>query len=313
MSSPTTPYETFSNHILAAPIDLSTAVAQGFHNAPRLYGDETVRRPTRITGMHSGLKAAGKEFVFGIYDGWTGLVLQPYDGAVRDGPLGFIKGTGMGLTGFVLKNLAAIIGPFAYTAKGAQKELHKGKQPTQFLRRARIIQGQRDLVALSDQERAVASKKVAHGWAVMEELWHEMAEERRSGLFGHIKAVRERKTWRMEVRFDNTFMAEKALEALHRGDGECLETIFEHQRRQMEEERMFTRTAARRDKDVRKDRATRARRVTEFLAREENEREAGGASGVGPDFERPRGYSEGDVGTSQNLENVVERVTTRAL
>ncbi|KFZ08084.1 hypothetical protein V502_09547 [Pseudogymnoascus sp. VKM F-4520 (FW-2644)] len=297
--------------IVNTPIDLSTAVAQGFHNAPRLYGDETVRRPTRITGIQSGLKAAGKEFVFGIYDGWTGLVLQPYDGAVRDGAVGFIKGTGMGLTGFVLKNLAAIIGPFAYTAKGAQKELHKGKQPTHFLRRARIIQGQRDLVALSDEERAIVSKKVAHGWAVMEELWYEMAEERRSGVFGHIKAVRERKTWRMEVRFDNTFMAEKALEALHRGDGECLETIFEHQRRQMEEQRMFTRTEARRDKDVRRDRATRARRVTEFLAREENERAAGGLGGVGPGFEPPRGYSDGDVETSQNMADAVESVNTR--
>ncbi|KFZ05117.1 hypothetical protein V501_08661 [Pseudogymnoascus sp. VKM F-4519 (FW-2642)] len=294
--------------IIKTPIDLSTAVAQGFHNAPRLYGDETVRRPTRITGIQSGLKAGGKEFIFGIYDGWTGLVLQPYDGAVRDGPVGFIKGTGMGLMGFVLKNLSAVIGPFAYTAKGAQKELHKGQQPTQFLRRARIIQGQRDLVALSDEKRAVESKRVAHGWAVMEELWHEMAEERRDGLFGNIKAVRERKTWRMEVRFDNIFMAEKALEALHRGDGECLETIFEHQRRQMEEERMFTRTAARRDRDVRRDRATRARRVTEFLAREEEQRRAEGLGGVGPVIERPRGHSDGEAETSQNLRGTVERV-----
>ncbi|KFY43397.1 hypothetical protein V495_03964 [Pseudogymnoascus sp. VKM F-4514 (FW-929)] len=297
--------------IITTPIDLSTAVAQGFHNAPRLYGDETVRRPTRITGIHSGLKAAGKEFVFGIYDGWTGLVMQPYDGAVRDGPIGFVKGIGMGVTGFALKTLAAVIGPFAYTAKGAQKELHKGQQPTQFLRRARIIQGQRDLVSLSDAERAVESKKVAHGWAVMEELWREMAEERRDGLFGHIKAVRERKTWRMEVRFDNVYMAEKALEALHRGDGECLETIFEHQRRQMEEERMFTRTAARRDKDVRMDRAIRARRVTEFLAKEENELGAGGLGGVGPVSERPRGYSDGDMEPSRNPRETIERVNTR--
>ena len=27
-----------------APMDLSLALAQGFHNAPRLYGDTTVRR-----------------------------------------------------------------------------------------------------------------------------------------------------------------------------------------------------------------------------------------------------------------------------
>lgn len=201
----------------------------------------------------------------------------------------------MGLTGFVLKNLAAVIGPFAYTLKGTQKELRKGKQPTQFLRRTRIIQGQRDLVALGVEERNATAKKVAHGWAVMEELWHQMAEERRSGVFGHFKFVRERKTWRMEVRFDNTFMAEKALEALRRGDGACLETIFELQRRRMEEEQMFTRSAARRDKDVRLDRATRARRVTEYLAIRDKEKENAAAGSGSAADDKPKRHSQRDT------------------
>jgi hypothetical protein len=122
--------------LACAPMDLSLAVARGFHNAPRLYGDTTVRRPARIIGMKSGLKAAGKEFVFGIYDGFSGLVLQPYTGARDNGPIGFMKGVGMGLTGFVSKDLAAIIGPFGYTAKGLHKEVLKGKQPTNFIRKA---------------------------------------------------------------------------------------------------------------------------------------------------------------------------------
>ena len=33
-----------------------------------------MRTSTRISGFHSGLRAAGEEFVFGIYDGVTGLV-----------------------------------------------------------------------------------------------------------------------------------------------------------------------------------------------------------------------------------------------
>jgi len=74
--------------IARAPMDLSLAVAQGFHNAPRLYGDTTVRRPIRITGIKSGLKAAGDEFVFGIYDGFSGLVVQPYKGAREKGATG---------------------------------------------------------------------------------------------------------------------------------------------------------------------------------------------------------------------------------
>lgn len=85
-----------SGAIVKAPMDLSLAVAQGFHNAPRLYGDETVRRPVRITGIRSGLVASRNEFFYGIYDGFTGVVTQPYHGAKERGVLGFVDGVGMG-------------------------------------------------------------------------------------------------------------------------------------------------------------------------------------------------------------------------
>ena len=99
------------------PMDLSLAIAQGFHNAPRLYGDTTVRKPTRITGFHSGLRATGEEFVFGIYDGVTGLVLQPYRGAKQRGTIGFVSGVGKGFGGFILKDFAALTAG-AYIFKG---------------------------------------------------------------------------------------------------------------------------------------------------------------------------------------------------
>ena len=51
-------------HIVGAgvksPMDFTLGIARGFHNAPKLYGDESVRQPDRITGIQSGLKAAGK-------------------------------------------------------------------------------------------------------------------------------------------------------------------------------------------------------------------------------------------------------------
>ena len=43
-----------------SPMDFSLNVARGFHNAPKLYGDETVRQNEKITDLQSGLKAAGK-------------------------------------------------------------------------------------------------------------------------------------------------------------------------------------------------------------------------------------------------------------
>lgn len=45
---------------LKSPMDFTLNLARGFHNAPKLYGDESVRQPDKITGFHSGLKAAGK-------------------------------------------------------------------------------------------------------------------------------------------------------------------------------------------------------------------------------------------------------------
>lgn len=45
---------------LKSPMDFTLSLARGFHNAPKLYGDESVRQPDKITGFHSGLKAAGK-------------------------------------------------------------------------------------------------------------------------------------------------------------------------------------------------------------------------------------------------------------
>jgi hypothetical protein len=42
------------------PMTFTLSLAKGFHNAPILYGDESVRQSERITGIPSGLKAAGK-------------------------------------------------------------------------------------------------------------------------------------------------------------------------------------------------------------------------------------------------------------
>ena len=45
---------------LKSPMDFTLGLARGFHNAPKLYGDESVRQADKVTGLQSGLKAAGK-------------------------------------------------------------------------------------------------------------------------------------------------------------------------------------------------------------------------------------------------------------
>lgn len=163
-------------------MELSLAIAQGSHNAPRLYGDTTVRTAIRITGFHSGLRAAGEEFTLGVYDGVTGLVLQPYSGAKEHGMLGFVQGLGKGIGGFVLKDLAAIFGPVGYTLKGVHKEIVKNRQPVAFIRRSRVIQGRQDLEALDEQQRQEDEQKVDAAWRVLLQLKNEEDSVRSSGL-----------------------------------------------------------------------------------------------------------------------------------
>lgn len=141
-----------------APVDLALALAQGFHNAPRLYGDDTVRRPVRITGWRSGLRASRQEFVYGVYDGWTGLWRQPARGWREGRAVGAVKGVGLGVGGVVLKNVSAVVGPVGYCAKGLHREVRRwrGKEDgwVPFVRRARILQGRREMRGFGDDEEA---------------------------------------------------------------------------------------------------------------------------------------------------------------
>ncbi|KAL5113265.1 hypothetical protein ACEQ8H_008871 [Pleosporales sp. CAS-2024a] len=143
------------------PMNLSLSLTQGFHNAPRLYGDETVRRPPRVTGFHSGLRAGRDELLYGVMDGVTGLVTQPIRGAKKKGVMGAAQGFAFGIGGFVLKDIAAIMGPGAYLMKGLDAEYMKRYQPTNYLRRARISQGQKELQNLDTQAQVSRTEEAA--------------------------------------------------------------------------------------------------------------------------------------------------------
>ena len=50
----------FVGGVLRSPMDLTLTLARGFNNAPKLYGDKTVRKPDKINDLQSGIKMAGK-------------------------------------------------------------------------------------------------------------------------------------------------------------------------------------------------------------------------------------------------------------
>ncbi|GIZ42669.1 hypothetical protein CKM354_000592800 [Cercospora kikuchii] len=151
---------------LKSPLDFTMGLSKGFHNAPKLYGDDTVRKSEKVTDFRSGMRAATKEFGYGLYDGITGLVTQPIKGAAKEGPAGFVKGFGKGLGGIALKPGAAFFGIPAYTMKGLYKEIQKsfGSSVQNYIIAARTAQGFDEYQSASPEER----RDVVLRWKVLQ-------------------------------------------------------------------------------------------------------------------------------------------------
>jgi hypothetical protein len=48
------------NFVLVLPTDFTLSLSKGFHNAPKLYHDDTVEPMPKVIGIKSGFRAAGK-------------------------------------------------------------------------------------------------------------------------------------------------------------------------------------------------------------------------------------------------------------
>ncbi|KAI5461862.1 hypothetical protein BGZ63DRAFT_356157 [Mariannaea sp. PMI_226] len=145
----------FVKSALQAPMEISVGFTKGFHNLPKLWGDDTVRRQERVSDFKSGAVAAGKEFGFGWYDGVTGLVTQPWTGAKKEGTSGFVKGIGKGIGGFATKPLAALFGILGHTMKGIHKEVQKlfSNNVQSYIAASRVAQGYEEWLQSSDTEK----------------------------------------------------------------------------------------------------------------------------------------------------------------
>lgn len=143
--------------IIFLPGEMLHAVTLGFRNAPRLFGDRTVRPPPQnIKGFRQGAKIAGRELWFGVYDGTTGLVRIPYLDVQESGIAGLPKGVARGLGGFVLKPIAGSLGVMDYTSRGAFATLRRYVRDTEkterWIRRARLAQGSAEVRELRELE-----------------------------------------------------------------------------------------------------------------------------------------------------------------
>ena len=183
--------------------------------------------------MKSGLKAAGEEFVYGVYDGWTGLVKQPYSGAKAGGAKGFAKGLGRGVGGWVLKDIGAVVGPIGYTLKGVQKQFSKSqKHPDEYIEEARKIQGRKDYAELDESQKIQINEAVADAWRTIANVKRREDDMRTNGVRGRIEMIRERRRWQRHGVFDSVEQAARALEAQRQGRD--FEEVFKEHRRVVE-------------------------------------------------------------------------------
>jgi hypothetical protein len=235
--------------LLTMPMDLHMAIAQGFHNAPRLWGDATVRKPVRITGVKSGWTAARREFGYGIYDAWTGLATQPAQGwkdektiPAKLGGLGV--GVAKGVGGFVIKNISAIVSPPAYLVTGVRKYVSKrtgGPSANLFIRRAHMVQGFKDYRELGGESGSGTSnpkleeitREVEEGWTVYEELWAEVANLHHAtghGPIAKMKVAKEKKRWDEMGALESVRTAREALRAYR--EHEDVDALFKEKRKE---------------------------------------------------------------------------------
>lgn len=156
----------FTKALVQSPMELSVSITKGFHNMPKLWGDETVRPQERVSDFKSGMRAMGREFGFGIYDGITGLVMQPWKGAQREGAAGFLKGFGKGVGGFMTKSGAAMVGILGHPMKGVHKEIQKryGRSVQNYIIVSRVTQGHEEWLQSSDAEK----QDVIDRWALIQ-------------------------------------------------------------------------------------------------------------------------------------------------
>lgn len=83
-------------------VDMPHAVAEGFRQVPRLYGDQP-KEYQSVQDWKSGAVVGGRNFVDGMTEGFTGIVTQPIKGAQEEGALGAVKGFAKGTIGLATK------------------------------------------------------------------------------------------------------------------------------------------------------------------------------------------------------------------
>ncbi|KAJ7778801.1 UDP-Glycosyltransferase/glycogen phosphorylase [Mycena maculata] len=123
-------------------MDIVSSVREGFYNTPKLYGSK-VRKTGKVTSFASGLKEGGKGLFYGYYDGITGLVREPYEGAQKEGFIGAVKGSLRSFANATIRPAGGIVGLIAHPVRGLWKSVQSpmARKQEQQQHQVRIADG----------------------------------------------------------------------------------------------------------------------------------------------------------------------------
>ncbi|WVQ94968.1 hypothetical protein IAU59_002059 [Kwoniella sp. CBS 9459] len=95
-------------------------VSQGMDNIPKLIGSSS-RERGKVSDFESGVREGAKGVFYGYWDGITGLVTEPVEGAKKEGFVGAIKGMGRSYINATARPAAGIMGAMSLPLRGAAK------------------------------------------------------------------------------------------------------------------------------------------------------------------------------------------------
>ncbi|OCF44536.1 hypothetical protein I317_01608 [Kwoniella heveanensis CBS 569] len=143
-------------------------VSEGMDNIPKLIGSSS-RERGKVSDFESGVREGAKGVFYGYWDGITGLVTEPVEGAKKEGFVGALKGMGRSYINATARPAAGIMGAMSLPLRGAAKSFRSRFAMPQELvlqdpRKALGVQSARSLSAEVKEEilrkfEAVASKE----------------------------------------------------------------------------------------------------------------------------------------------------------
>lgn len=139
---------------LKTPVLTTHGLTRGFHNLPKLYGEE-VREYENITGFRSGMIVSAKSFGYGLGEGLLDLVAKPVQGAEKNGAIGMATGFAKGIGNAVCKPAAGACGLIGYSSLGIYKSIRSIKLPSKDVCPADLVMklGEAEYDAATDADK----------------------------------------------------------------------------------------------------------------------------------------------------------------